>query len=613
MYACGKNDYDLEKRELIVTDWFYQDLKSASHSCFASIFLSLIHYKKMLETVANEQVVSGQVHEAILEYASIFDEAIKTAMEIGDQYWALCDLFVSEVDVLDTFLYDHSNVSRVIRDFSNRQYMDILSLLDTKTEDAGNFLEKCINWVTSAVGYGIEEIGAFLDKASKNRSVYIAAVANFKECSGVELYDIFERVRACDLRYSSKFGAIYDELRIVYNIVHKANELLECNVLLKRDSVAGLRGMVDTLKEVKRITDIRLEIVPVCVPTIEQIRSFTNDFKNQHIFVDFLPKIAGFVEHIGAADVMFQAFQEGLDIITDHYIIPIPDGVPKNKRYEYVQLKKHLAEIIASLPDADAEASTEMRKKAKEIISAISSGEPLLANYGKYKSIYEAIYEILGSVGYGLDVSEIVASIFANYLENEKIIQSLAGKAEKGTLLDVAVQQLQTEYEDMFIRGLSYSINFITEEAFKMAVRKGSEKVVELVCNSSGGLFSLVNFGIKIVGEISGMGKSSESKLEFCVLFNSLDEIEEAYKKNFAIVASGSTDESDVLNLRNSFELLKNTYSKLYSLMGESVGATGDINQAAYYEYVAHRISQSSISTGICPVVSYDEFLANKY
>ena len=43
-----------------------------------------------------------------------------------------------------------------------------------------------------------------------------------------------------------------------------------------------------------------------------------------------------------------------------------------------------------------------------------------------------------------------------------------------------------------------------------------------------------------------------------------------------------------------------------------SVGATGDINKQSYYNYVAREINNSSISSGINEVVSYDEFLDNK-
>ena len=617
MYICETNELYTKQSELKVTDWFYQDIGFASNICCNWITISVIHYKNIMQEIANNVVKSGSTHDALNEYIQIFEDFIEITKGIGEQYRSLCNLFVGEIDDLDQFVYQEGKTGKVIRDFSDYKFSLIASQLNTTPPGGSKLMDALFTWCVDGSSRLIKEIGILVDDSRRCHFTYIANLANLKKCNEDELRDIFDRVRACDDLYSKKFGLLYDEMKQANDILRKTNTVMENKTAFDSTSIAEIKGMLNTLKVLKKTTDVDLEIVPTVDPSIEDIESFTSDYMNQHVFMKFSPELSDFVYDITAGDAFLMAILQGSKIITTHYgTLTIPPEVPNEKHYEYVMLKKQLADIIADMADSEIKTSTESYELAKEIISKFKDSKHFAADYQKYKDIYDTLYDSAGALkdglGIGLDVSEIIVSMFADYLENEKIIASLASSAEKNSLLYIAVQQLQSEYKDSYLKGTVAFFDFASTTMASEIMKEGTKKLLSLAGNSAGGLYSLVNFGIQTAGEISGMTEHVGSKLEFCTLFNSLSDIEAAYEKNFANIAAGNKTEQDILNLQNSFEILKRTYSKLYILMGDSVGATGDINKQAYYNYVAREINNSSISNGINEVVSYDDFLDNK-
>ncbi len=621
MYLCEINELNTKQSELKVTDWFYQDIGFVSNICCNWIVISVIHYKNIMQEIANDVVKSGSTHDALNEYIQIFEDFIEITKEVGEQYRSLCNLFVGEIDDWDQFVYQEGKTGKVIRDFSDYKFSLIASQLNTTPPGGSKLMDTVFTWCVDGSSRLssrlIKEIGILIDDSRRCHFSYIANLANWKKCNENELRDIFERVRACDNSYSKKFGLLYDKMKQAYDILKKTNAVMENKSAFDSSSITEIKGMLNTLKILKKTTDVDLEVVPTVDPSIEDIESFTSDYMNQQVFMYFSSELRDFVYDITAGDAFLMAILQGGKIITTHYgTLTIPPEVPNEKHYEYVMLKKQLADIIADMADSEIETSTDSYELAKEIISKFKDGKHFSNDYQKYKDIYDTLYDSAGAledgIGIGLDVSEIIVSMFADYLENEKIIASLASSAEEDSLLYLAVQQLQLEYKDSYLKGTVAFFDFASTTMASEIMKEGTKKLLSLAGNSAGGLYSLVNFGIQCAGEISGMTEHVGSKLEFCTLFNSLSEIEDTYEKNFANIVAGNKTEQDILNLQNSYEVLKRTYSKLYTLMGNSVGATGDISKQAYYNYVAREINNSSISRGINEVVSYDDFLDNK-
>lgn len=619
MYSYKETDVNTNQSELKVTDWFYEDIGYASSICCNWIIISVINYKKILQSIADDVVMSGSTHDALVEYTQIFEDFIEITRGLGEQYRLLCTNFVDEIDQWDDFVYSKGKRGKVVRDFSDTAFRDIKSSLNGSilTLDIFKPLDPYINGAINGGKDLYWKIATLIDESRKCRSSYIANQSNLKKCNKDKLKKIFDRVRGCDTLYAKKFGMLYDELEKAYEILKKTDMVMEKKMAFNASSISDIKGMVNNLRILKETVDTKLEINYTGDPTIEDIENFVGDFTNQHVFLNFSSDLNSFVYDISAGDVFLMGILQGSSIITTHYgTLTIPPEVPKEKHYEYVMLKKQLSEIIADMSESDIEISAESYELAKDIISKIKDSKHFVSDYQKYKEIYDTLYKSVGALedglGIGLDFSEIIVSMFADYLENEKIIASLAGSAGEGSLLNIATQQLQAEYKNFYLRGTVKFFDFASTTMASEIMKEGSKKLLSLAGSSAGSLYSLASFGIKTVGEMSGVSENVGSKLEFCTLFNSLSDIESAYKENFNNVATGNKSEQDILNLKNSFEILKRTYSELYNLMGNSVGATGDINKKAYYHYVAREINNSSIVAGIKEVVSYDDFLNNK-
>lgn len=618
MYSYKVSDINTDQSELRVTDWYYQDIGYASNNCILWIAIAIIHYRNILKTISEKVIISGNTHDSLVEFLSIFEELTEIMKEVGEQYRILCNRFISDVDEWDQFVYQESKSARITRDFSDSKLNSIKRYLKTTPPGGSELMTNVLSWTLGTCFRGCQEIGNICDNAKRCRSTYIANLANLKNCDAKELGDIFDRVKKCDKDYAWKFGLLYDELTSVLDVLKKANDTMEKKTAFDSSSIIELKGMIERLRLLKEKTNVELDIVASTDPSIEEISDFTADFKNQYIFIDFSSELNNFVYDISDGDTFLLAILQGSKIISTHYgTITIPPEVPNEKHYEYVMLKKQLAEIIADIADSKVETSAESYERVKDIISKFKDSKYFSSDYQKYKDIYDTIYASVGAIedglDIGLDVSEIIIHLFADYLENEKVIASLATSAEEDSLLYIAVQQLQAEYKSTYLRGLNEFVDFATTTLTKETIKEGTKLVLSFVSRSAGSFYSLVNFGIKTAGEISGMTEHVGSKLEFCTLFNSLSDIEHAYQNNFANVAAGNTSEQDILNLQNSFEVLKRTYSKLYKIMGDSVGATGDINKQAYYSYVARNIEKTSIPNGVSKVVSYEDFLNNDF
>jgi|GEM_PF-3088989 hypothetical protein len=609
---------NMRQSELRVTDWFYEDIGFASNICLNWITIAVMHFKKALKTIAEEVVSSGSTHDALVEYVSIYEELGDIMKDMGDQYRSLCNTYVSDVNDWDQFVYQASKTARIIRDFSDDKYYSIKGYLKTTPPGGLKVVTNVLSWAVGTPVRGVQEIGNLIDESKRCRSSYIANLANRKDCDAQELKAIFDRVKNCDSAYAQKFGALYDELYEAYSILCRTNEVFEKKTAFNPSTINDLHIQIEGIKRIKEVTDRKLNIVSNVNPTIEQITDFVDDFRNEHFFLNLSPELNRFVGEISTGDAILMALFNGDNIIATHYgTITIPPEVPKKKRYEYVMLKKQLAEIIADVADSEIEISTEAYETAKTIFSTLKDGKKLASDYEVYKGIYDKVCDTFGAVADGLDVGVDVAEIFihicADYTENQNVIASLAANATEGSLLSIAVAQLQEEYKDAYLRGVVEFCDFAFPKLTKAVIKGGTKEILALAGGSAGGLYSLASFGIKTVGTITGATKHVSSKVEFCTLYNSLSDIEHAYKENFANVKAGNTSEQDILNLQNSFEVMKRSYAKLYKLMGDSVGASGDINRQAYYQYVSRSLEKASISNGISEIVSYETFLSGKF
>lgn len=624
MYIAEKSEKRYQSQKgLRVNDWLYEDVSYDGCTACYCIANAIVRYSIGLEKIASEMIISGETHDNLLEFKNMFSELKKIYADIGEQYKRLCMDFINQIDKADQFVYEPSSSSNMTRDFSENKEKSILRLISTTPLGGMDLITCLLKKTVGGVAKGIAEIGGFLEEGQKNTSIYIATLANFKLCSRDELSKIFERVRKVDDDYEYKFGLLYEEMMGAKNVLEQANRIISGKVEFNGNSLGEIKSMLATLNDLVSKTEVELDIYCETDITIEDIQSFTSDFNNQHIFISFEVELSNFVYNIGGVDVVLMSIFQGKEI-TDTIVaakasgVTIPSGV--ENAYEYLLLKKELGDIISDVADSELDSERlEAYEEAKKIVGYFKDSENFVSDYEQYKTVYKAIYGTLSKLsdglGIGLDITEIMVKMLGDYLANEKIIKSLANNARDGSMLKIVVDQLVFEYQNQFMTGVTDFYELAVAESVKWAIGERTKEVLALAGQEAGGLYSLAQFGIKITGQLSGVTEISKSKLQFCSLYSSLSDIEKAYRKNFNIVSNGDISEEAVLDLKNSFEVLKKTYLRLYQLMADSEDAAGNFDKKAYYEYIYGKIEKCSISAHIQDIKysTYEEFLLGKY
>ena len=602
-----------DSRNLRVNDWLYQDVGFDVAIACNYIGISLFKYINTLKQISTNVIVSGDTHDALVQYIALFDNLASKIGEVGSQYQILTTGFVDAIDKTDDIVYEKSNSKDLTRDFSVDKENDIRGLIND--EYTGMF-SGIYNYLDNAFFGLVNKIGDFcmsLDESKRNSDAYLWAWTNHNNMSKKELSNIFEAARGIDTDYSIKFGQLFDEFNELVGLITEANGLL-----CKKGSFtsANISSLIQRASELS-VTDFTPEKMSEHV-TKEEAVAFASDYTNRSAYLKYTAELSNAVNDIGALDatamVIFQGKAIALSTLCDK--MSVPDTISHEDVYSYLIVKKQISETITKLADNEIDVSkhTAAYDKAQEIIDAITGKKESYPGYDILKDMYDQVVDCAETISSGIDIStdvaEILIPMFASYVANQEVIASLAVGMDENSLAGIAVQELQYEYANQFAAGIEDFVAYIFSETSKEALKTGRKTLLALAGEGAGGLYNAVDLGIKTVGDLSGLSSASSSQLEFMCLFNANSELEKAFQHNFDVVASGTYTDADILNLENSYKIMQDNYSKQYSLLATAAGVNGEYDKKRYYNYMSDLISETNMTeiSSISPL-SFDEYV----
>ena len=620
MYETG--DYELifgKNTEFRVNDWMIEDNSFAVANTSLWIAISLLKYVNKLKEINSSIIISGETHDALEQYICLFDNLAEKLGEIGNQYKTLCGNFLSDVDAADSYIYEKCSSKSLTRDFSTTKENDLKRSI--KDDWSGPFKD-IYNYLDNAV-YGfagkIQDICAKLDQSKRNSNSYLSILLNKNDASKKQVERIFKAARLLDEDYAKKYAVLYDDFKSVVDLIDEADAIVSSKETFTVASIAGLIAKCDLIA----IPDYR-EILKKKV-TAEDAEEFTSDIRNRTFYSPYMSELNNAVNDIGALDtaamIIYQGKAIALSTVVDSY--NVPDKIGRGDIFEYLVVKKQLASTIDKMAEK-SKTKEEYYAQAEMILGIIEGKGKDHPEYDVFRRMYDDTVkamekylgetEVTGTITSAMDISTKVADIllpmFASYIENQEIIKSLANGMDPNSLAGIAVAQLQDEYDNQFKASIDKFLAFIFSETAKEAIKQGRKTLLTLAGEGAGSLYSAIDLGIKTTGELSGLSTASSSQLEFLCLFNSNAELEKAYQHNFDIIASGTYTDDDVTNLANSFQILKETYAREYTLLGKAAGVNGDYDKKDYYDYLASNIKGMTIgTTNTNQVLSFEEFL----
>lgn len=602
-----------DSRKLRVNDWLYQDVGFDVAIACNYIGISLFKYVNALKQISTNVIVSGDTHDALVQYIAFFDNLATKIGEVGTQYKTLATCFIDAIDDTDDIVYEKSSSKDLTRDFSVDKENDIRGLIN---DEYTGIFSGIYNYMDNAFFSLVNKIGDFcmsLDESKRNSDAYLWAWTNHNNMSKKELSNIFEAARGIDTDYSLKFGQLFDEFASLVELIKEANGLLS-----KKGSFisANISSLIQRASELS-VTDFTPEKMSEHV-TKEDAVAFASDYANRSAYLKYTSELSNAVSDIGALDaatmVIFQGKAITLSTLCDK--MSVPDTISHEDVYAYLTVKKQISETITKLADNEIDVSqhTAAYDKAQEIIDAITGKKESYPGYDIFKDMYDQAVECAETISSGIDIStdvaEILIPMFASYVANQEVIASLAVGMDKNSLAGIAVQELQYEYTNQFAAGIEDFVAYIFSETSKEALKTGRKTLLTLAGEGAGGLYNAVDLGIKTVGDLSGLSSASSSQLEFMCLFNANIELEKAFQHNFDVVASGTYTDADILNLENSYKIMQDNYAKQYSLLATATGVNGEYDKKRYYNYMSDLISETNMTeiSNISPF-TYDEYV----
>ena len=522
--------------------------------------------------------------------------------------------------ILRTHIYEKCSSKSLTRDFSTTKESALKRSI--KDDWSGPFKDiyNCLDNAVYGFAGKIQDICAKLDQSKRNSNSYLSILLNKNDASKKQVERIFKAARLLDEDYAKKYAVLYDDFKSVVDLIDAADGIVSSKETFTVSSIADLIAKCDLIA----IPDYR-KILKTTV-TAEEAEAFARDIRNRTFHSPYMSELNYAVSDIGTLDtaamVIFQGKAIVLSTVVDSY--SVPDKIDRGNIFEYLVVKKQLASTIDKMAEK-SKTKEEYYAQASMILDIIKGKGKDHPEYDVFRRMYDDTVKamkkclgetvVTGTITSAMDistkVSDILLPMFASYIENQEIITSLANGMDPNSFTGIAVAQLQEEYNNQFKASIDKFLAFIFSETAKESIKQGRKTLLALAGEGAGSLYSAIDLGVKTAGELSGLSTSSSSQLEFLCLFNSNADLEKAYQHNFDIIASGVYTDDDVTNFANSFQILKETYAREYTLLGKTAGVKGDYDKKDYYDYLASNIKELTIGTSSPKqVMSFEEFLA---
>lgn len=612
---------------VVVIDKVYSEEGEKIRKQCSAINDTIVGYKQCLVNIADNAIVSGSVNEALRVYISYVCSLIDVASDLGSKYESICRKFISDIDEADDYLYEGENQERYFTEEEQKAMFEMLDKpLCKVTDGVGDWIIQAITNICDF--FNIKEIFGISTDLQKNKRLLL----DLKDTTKETLNDIYTDVKNVDRKYGNSIGGAGGS----GDYYTSKFDYVSITLALLRDTLTEMKYIISPENGKFTAEEINTRLAPLVselhsyldetllidneVLTEEIAEIFVSNPQNETWFYEFRGPINDEIAELSNWDlanmVIFQGTTVSTSMLADRF--SVPSSVATEDVYAYLQIKKQLSKTIGKMAEnEDFSDYTENLDKAQKIIDAITKHKEDYPGYEKYKKMYDSVVgNIMGTVGNSLDVGMdlieiIMTRFFCSYLKNQEIIESLSNGVDENSLLGIAINDLRADYNNKFLATAKDFAGYISSELIEKGIKKGTKELLKIAGKGASSLYTILDTAKNVAGELSGLGGKATATLDFVSLSQSLNDYQGAYQYNFQKVASGDYTESDLTNLKNSFELLKNAYVKCYQLLAQRAEASGDGMKQSYYLYLSKLISKLKISKDAeaFNFVSYDDYV----
>ena len=617
-------------------DYYYLSICDSQINEFDTLFSSFCDslntaatgYAEIINRVLNEGVISGKIHDSLLEFNQYVKQFTDITSDLGARFHSILPKMLKEIEEADSYLYD-AGITTNQRDFTQELYDRLQEYLAKELGEAGSTF---INWIGG-------KFLDFLDLLAGPGSVSMSRAALQKDLNKLMAFNketslglkvLFDSVHAIDRRYSfilSMFSSIMKETgSLLYEMASVADPKNKGGFSSGNVKKIG-KAIIQLDEHHKKIVEA---IKADAIPTPEMVLAFIADLDNpgfsafNFVGTQFYNKYI--VDSSGWTQFWIGFFNfEKID--KDLLSAGIKQQLGKDITYEEFLELKQMSDTLDSLKSGKQDyekLSEESREYLKSIKKALGEAGDTTESIYKYMNKYrledgsllldgrtkegKRMKEFLGQIKniekiakYGDNALGYMSIFFADYNQQMDYIESMERNANGDPKALKMIGNLKKIYSDRWAAVVDKGMDDVADMGYDAGMK---------ALNKAYPLLGTVTEVINIVGDSTGIGVRYGSAYEAMQMETVCNSSNRLYKNAVDKIRQMSPNDPGYAlatqDLVNSFELHKANMKKMYIKMASSMEG----REKAYYQYCAQQVSSIRIQDGTQPqIMSYSEFV----
>lgn len=619
--------------DLIVADAEFERVEADVKKALEDLETTCKSYKEILETISETALVSGQTHDATVQFLQYVDLLCETAQGLGKKCEKLTADFLTEIDQADSYLYDES-FATTGRDFTQRQFSYLCEcLMDIWPTEIDNWFDGVLDYVHNildGVGdYIYGKVYKIVDKLGwKQGKKWLqdchVMYLDYNNATKRELIELFDRSFAVDKKYGFRCGHYFT----MANTLESLRRLMSAMSDVIRPSngtftVEELNRKVSSLaRELQTYYTQAVEIVGNGqMPDEIQISDFVSQPWSITYFSGFLCATTMFIADVSGVDLttltitqMFEIAKKQIchmesynDYLTKKLLLESIRKTVTEKQYAYDEsLEKDVAdffkEFFSNTKSTGGDIYKYLNTHRGEDGKQFLDGRTVEAR--RFRAFLKSLGNAEEIMKWGSASADYLARLFTDYTESAEILETLDAYGAGGADMQRCLKEVRALYEkeiDAWVQeGIGVAAELGYDAAFKWLAKQSP--VVAVV--------EEIEKGIKKVGEVSGIGIADRNRYDALVYVQLHCDTNAAYDRARG-VAKGLTPDSEgytaaMEDLRNCFELNKQTMIKMFDAMAKAEHGY----KQAYYRYCMRQVQSASMyDNAEISVLTYEQFL----
>lgn len=224
---------------------------------------------------------------------------------------------------------------------------------------------------------------------------------------------------------------------------------------------------------------------------------------------------------------------------------------------------------------------------------------------GLSTELLRGLDEVDKAAGYTKDGVELLSYLVADYSNEMQLLDSIENVGAKSPEFQTAINNIRTIYTDKACT--------IVSEAAKEVLVKGSEKVAESITAELLPSMKIVELGISVAGNISGLTGYTDAAQDVIGYSMVCPELIDIYDNAVKAAAEDGYNQESMVNVRNAFSMMRQSLLSYYDKQinyseGYLLGAAGsDKDYQSYIKYERAKLESLQLGQEYEPI-SYSTY-----